>query len=527
MISVMSFVVCNNEADNSQSYVIDGSVLTVKAPGNVKYEAENVDISNYKISNDNYKTIVERADASGGKFLAASTGDLAQAGYFSFNINLLFNAEITMTVAYSQTEKQKDNDIDMLKSYSYLIDENKSIKLSQENKVLSARKNIKEWQKITYEAETLPIGMHSIRVSIAESTKNANPNIDYFEFAFARVKDNEVTGVSVPANDFHTAVQYAYIHDINNLKNADIYAKGVVELSRPNAIILDFSYLTKSSTYVVEYADNQSFENSVIVENVKTKQYGVFNLKSGQDLFWRAANANSELISARVNHLTVANDGPRNLFIDGVSNVRDIGGYESSLVDGARINQGLYYRGANLNSITDEGKAELLRLGIRAEIDMRDSYQCNGPYIDDITYYVASIPSGTESLRFEGFDDVYLRIFNLIAEADKSPIYLHCTAGADRTGIVSFMLLTVCGASYEDIVRDYLFTNFSVQGERRLESEFNDWWKKLDSFKKESKAENAKAWLMSKGVSESTVEHIREIFVEDYKSNLLENNSLT
>ena len=101
--------------------------------------------------------------------------------------------------------------------------------------------------------------MHSIRVSIAESTKNANPNIDYFEFAFARVKDNEVTGVSVPANDFHTAVQYAYIHDINNLKNADIYAKGVVELSRPNAIILDFSYLTKSSTYVVEYADNQSF----------------------------------------------------------------------------------------------------------------------------------------------------------------------------------------------------------------------------------------------------------------------------
>ena len=207
--------------------------------------------------------------------------------------------------------------------------------------------------------------------------------------------------------------------------------------------------------------------------------------------------------------------------------MRDIGGYESSLVDGARINQGLYYRGANLNSITDEGKAELLRLGIRAEIDMRDSYQCNGPYIDDITYYVASIPSGTESLRFEGFDDVYLRIFNLIAEADKSPIYLHCTAGADRTGIVSFMLLTVCGASYEDIVRDYLFTNFSVQGERRLESEFNDWWKKLDSFKKESKAENAKAWLMSKGVSESTVEHIREIFVEDYKSNLLENNSLT
>lgn len=39
---------------------------------------------------------------------------------------------------------------------------------------------------------------------------------------------------------------------------------------------------------------------------------------------------------------------------------------------------------------------------------------------------------------------------------------------------------------------------------------------KPDGFAGETKAEKAKAWLISKGVSAGQVEHIREIFVEGY-----------
>lgn len=79
---------------------------------------------------------------------------------------------------------------------------------------------------------------------------------------------------------------------------------------------------------------------------------------------------------------------------------------------------------------------------------------------------------------------------------------------------------SVCGASYEDIARDYLFTNFSTHGSRlnNFTTEFKQWWSKLDNYSGDTKADRAKSWLMSKGVKAAQVEKIREIFVEGYKT---------
>lgn len=526
MGSAFALTACKK--DDAEGYVVNGALLTVNKAGKVIYEAENVNTDAYKISGDNPAAIVERDDASGGRFLAAATGDTDGNGsnYFSFSLNLQFNADIKMSAAYAQTENKKNNEIDMRKSYNYLIDENKSVGLSESNCMLAARDSVAKWDKIEYEAYTLPAGTHSFRVFVSENTGKGNPNIDYIEFEFTKIEQSGADGVSVPANDFHTPIQYAYIHA--DLKDISSYAKGVIELSKPNAIVLDFSDVKKSSSYAVEYADNRSFENSVVVTEIKTRQYGVYNLELGQDLYWRAATGESGLKKAKTRYLSIASDGPRNMYIDGVSNVRDIGGYSSSLVGGGVIRQGLYYRGAALADvdlvtgnekavlITNAGKAEMLRLGIKEEIDLRDAKQCTGPYVDGINYNAISIPSGTESTRFEKFANEYKQIFSIIARADEAPVYLHCTAGADRTGICTFMLLTVCGASYEDAARDYLFTNFSTHGERKLESEFENWYKKLDGFEGATKADKAKSWLISKGVTAEQVERIREIFVEGY-----------
>ena len=247
------------------------------------------------------------------------------------------------------------------------------------------------------------------------------------------------------------------------------------------------------------YADNKRFSDSKTLE-VEQRSFEFYNAKLGETIYWRASIDEDHLENAVTNTFEVADRGPRNLYVPGLSNVRDIGGYDSYLFDGAKINQGLYIRGAKIDTITDEGK-EVLRddLGIRVEIDMRDSNQCKGPYVDGVEYVPASIPSGTESRRFEEFADVYKKIFGYIVNADENPIYLHCTAGADRTGIVSFMLMTVCGAEYNDIARDYLFTNFSTQGSRfsNFTSEFKQWWSKLDRFEGDTKAEKAKQWLIS------------------------------
>lgn len=330
----------------------------------------------------------------------------------------------------------------------------------------------------------------------------------------------ETNETSVPDNDFHTALQYSYIN-ARSVEDIGLYAVGKDELSRPRAITLDFgAYGVSSDSYVLEYSYDADFSDSVILSGLKEKKASVYNLFKGKTVYYRGATSLEQLASSPVQTITISDKGPRNLFIDGVSNVRDVGGYSSYLVSGGKLRQGLYYRGANADSITDEGKSEFLRLGVKQEIDLRDEKYCKGSFSPDVSYNAVSIPSGTESTRFEEFADEYKKIFTLIADASSRPVYLHCTAGADRTGICTFMLLTVCGVGYEDIARDYLFTNFSFYGSRlsNFHSEFEKWWKKLDAFDGKNKADKAKSWLVSKGLTEKEVEKIRETFVEGYES---------
>lgn len=48
-------------------------------------------------------------------------------------------------------------------------------------------------------------------------------------------------------------------------------------------------------------------------------------------------------------------------------------------------------------------------------------------------------------------------VFKTIAKA-KDGVIINCTAGKDRTGVVSALLLLLCGVSHEDIIYDYMIT---------------------------------------------------------------------
>ena len=139
----------------------------------------------------------------------------------------------------------------------------------------------------------------------------------------------------------------------------------------------------------------------------------------------------------------------------------------------------------------------------------------------------AHIASGTESTRFSGFASTYKAIFEAMAEADTNPIALHCTHGADRTGISSFFLLALLGAKEEDCGRDYSFTRFA--GARKVwhEDEFDNWVAGTKAYEVDAKYDTAeyadqkfaaqmKAHLLTKGISEDTIETIREKFIPGY-----------
>ena len=136
-----------DESPQLPVYEVVGNTLRIYREGTARLEAEAVDTANYKKSSDNATVIVERADASGGKFLAAATGDISKGGYFEFWIELAFPAELEMTAAYAQTNKWKSRDEDLTLSYSFLIDENRSMPILPTKTVLAARDDITAWER--------------------------------------------------------------------------------------------------------------------------------------------------------------------------------------------------------------------------------------------------------------------------------------------------------------------------------------------------------------------------------------------
>ncbi len=53
----------------------------------------------------------------------------------------------------------------------------------------------------------------------------------------------------------------------------------------------------------------------------------------------------------------------------------------------------------------------------------------------------------------------FRRMVELLAALDEGACVIHCFAGKDRTGVAAAVLLTILGASREDILADYLKTN--------------------------------------------------------------------
>lgn len=344
---------------------------------------------------------------------------------------------------------------------------------------------------------------------------------------------------TAPANDIHTDLQYSYIKDPDwrNIKAyiSSVSAEGrsLGDLSQPKALELKFDDVANADTYYVQVSKSNSFANAPVL-TTNAKVYNFYNAEIGTKYYYRAATSEEGLASATAKEYQVADVAPRYVHVEGVINFRDAGGWKSSLVPNGVVKQGLYYRCAQFNNgsrknITANGLNAIKELGIKVDIDMRDSG--NVPSTSPINtadwpveILKASVASGSEDGRWEGDHDrdhniaaTYKKIFEAIAVADQKPIALHCTHGADRTGIVSFFLLALCGVSLEDCGRDYVMTRFA--GERAVmpNVEFDNWVYKTMNLDGANLAEKTYNHLKNDfNISKDTLETIREKFVPGY-----------
>lgn len=157
--------------------------------------------------------------------------------------------------------------------------------------------------------------------------------------------------------------------------------------------------------------------------------------------------------------------GPYAVTLDGVENVRDIGGMPTE--NDRSIRKGMLYRAGEMDSvssvkISESGvKTAVEQLKIKTDLDLRKEEQTpkNGtsPLGNNLNYINLSAKEYYEFLAGETNEGDIMRVF---ADINNYPILFHCVYGADRTGTVAYLLEALAGVSEADRIKDYEMTSF-------------------------------------------------------------------
>lgn len=268
------------------------------------------------------------------------------------------------------------------------------------------------------------------------------------------------------------------------LQSADIYDK------QRTTVRWERQENADSYTVVLSKNADMSHEMQYVVDGSETEY--TFNALIPNTKYYVKLQSHDEsgkmLHETKAQSFTTQSDFCQRIVnVDGVSNVRDIGGYKAQ--GNSKVQYGLIYRGARLNAITDKGIATFTQeLGIKTEIDVR--YGTDGGKVvnmEGVAYkqlgmwaYNSILPdtcqpkaSGAGLFDARTIDGIK-GVFEAIANPDNLPVYIHCTAGADRTGTICYLINGVLGVEYEGLVQDFELTSFSEQG-RRWRSSVKNW----------------------------------------------------
>ncbi len=288
-------------------------------------------------------------------------------------------------------------------------------------------------------------------------------------------------------------------------------------------IISEYEDLSSPLTYVTK-------ENSLDVYNLKINTNYYFQVQS---------NHHGKYFNSETKLFDIEDEAPRNLYVDGVENVRDLGGWY--IGENKYYKQGLIYRTAQFNygdvgnntyksAPTKEGKRVLLEdLKIKTDIDLRrteafDGYDevvgiTSSPLGRSVKYVSAPMYYGGTNIftNEDNLESIKL-FFNTLADINNYPIAFHCLRGTDRTGALAYALGALVGMSQKDLILDYLFSDLANIGNPVFEStiDADDFYVKgINNSEGSTLSQKAKNYLMTTvGVEASTLETIIDILTE-------------
>ena len=278
---------------------------------------------------------------------------------------------------------------------------------------------------------------------------------------------------------------------------------------------LQWSYDKEADNYTVVVALDKAFQNVVFTDTVESASVNLGNtLYSGTDYYWQViANNDGEKTYSEIFEFTTK-AGTRTVDIDGVSNSRDVGGYQTP---NGKTAQGLIYRMARMDDISEEGLEAVRKLGIKTDLDLRAAGEgaVNPMGVEN---YVNATPAPMyiNGIATEEGKEAIKTIFATFANKDNYPIALHCAVGRDRTGTAIALLNAMLGVDKQTIVNEYMLSVFGAvssfaKGSDALITNINSLMLYIDTFAGETFAEKATNLLLDAGVTAEELQAVKDI----------------
>ncbi len=167
----------------------------------------------------------------------------------------------------------------------------------------------------------------------------------------------------------------------------------------------------------------------------------------------------------------------RHIPLDGVLNLRDLGGYATP---SGQTPWRTFLRAASPHRLSPAEIAELEGMGLAQVIDLRFDDEiakepspfagCDtGARHVNISLFAGLDPQNPQlvaaddpllelyKLAVDAMPTAFVTVLRAIAQADGAVLF-HCSAGKDRTGLIAMMLLDLAGVDRAQIVADYTLT---------------------------------------------------------------------
>ncbi|WNJ18462.1 tyrosine-protein phosphatase [Pontibacter sp. G13] len=178
----------------------------------------------------------------------------------------------------------------------------------------------------------------------------------------------------------------------------------------------------------------------------------------------------------------------RRLPLDGSYNFRDMGGIKT--IDGYTVKFNKLFRSGSLADLSEDDKALLNTINFSTFFDFRrhEEIEAEPDPWEEMGVNYLHVPIGDTSLSRDKLIELiqqdtfqpeqvlikgnrdfpkitqpqFTQYFETLLKPDSYPMLYHCTAGKDRTGLASVLVLSAIGVDRETVVQDYLLSNHHI-----------------------------------------------------------------